>query len=150
MAAVTLSRCPAWPSPAPWLELRLHQLQSHQSTGRLPPNSREADSYSANNARREKTRKRFLLRLQSRSHLHHLRHPLQQLWLSSTHPQCYPIPPAHLHHRRHPKRWPVKYNIHCKSYQEPVDPLPPPSGPDRQPSLDPLCGLESVPLLYSR
>lgn len=33
--------------------------------------------------------------------------------------------------------------------EEPVDPLPPPSGPDRQPSLDPLCGLESVPLLYS-
>merc|ERR1712233_42956 len=31
---------------------------------------------------------------------------------------------------------------------EPVDPLPP-SAPDRQPSLNPLCGLESVPLLYS-
>jgi len=33
--------------------------------------------------------------------------------------------------------------------EEPADPLPP-SAPDRQPSLDPLCGLESVPLLYSR
>lgn len=29
-------------------------------------------------------------------------------------------------------------------------PEPKPSLPDRQPSLDPLCGLESVPLLYSR
>jgi len=33
--------------------------------------------------------------------------------------------------------------------EEPPDPQP--LGPgDRQPSLDPLCGLESVPLLYSR
>ena len=39
--------------------------------------------------------------------------------------------------------------IESKLFQEPADPLPP-SAPDRQPSLDPLCGLESVPLLYSR
>ena len=44
---------------------------------------------------------------------------------------------------------PIILTVQCKPSKEPVDPLPP-SAPDRQPSLDPLCGLESVPLLYSR